>query len=134
MSPPVDGKDTMTAPLDKRAWLDLLDPEEAEKSVVITDPHLPDNPIIFVSDEFEQQTGYSSAEAVGHNCRMLQGQGTDPDATRAIRYALLAETSFVIDILNYRKDGTPFLNRLRIRPIFDETGALRYFVGAQNPL
>jgi hypothetical protein len=53
---------------------------------------------------------------------------------RAVRYALLAETMFVIDLLNYRKDGTPFLNRLRIRPLFDETGALRYFVGAQNPL
>jgi PAS domain S-box-containing protein len=124
----------MTAPLDKQALLDLLDPEEAEKSVVVTDPHLPDNPMIFVSDEFERQTGYSSEEAVGRNCRMLQGPGTDPDAIRAIRYALLAETSFVIDLLNYTKDGTPFLNRLRIRPLFDETGDLRYFVGAQNPL
>jgi PAS domain-containing protein len=65
---------------------------------------------------------------------MLQGPGTDRDAVRAIRYALLAETSFIIDLLNYRKDGTPFLNRLRIRPLFDETGELRYFVGAQNPL
>ncbi len=124
----------MTAPLDQQALLALLDPEEAEKSVVITDPHLPDNPMIFVSEEFERQTGYSSDEAVGRNCRFLQGQGTDPDAIRAIRYALFAETSFVIDILNYRKDGTPFLNRLRIRPLFDDTGALRYFVGAQNPL
>jgi PAS domain S-box-containing protein len=124
----------MTAPLDKRALLKLLDPEEAEKSVVITDPHLPDNPMIFVSDEFERQTGYSQEEAIGRNCRMLQGPGTDRDAVRAIRYALLAETSFIIDLLNYRKDGTPFLNRLRIRPLFDETGELRYFVGAQNPL
>jgi PAS domain S-box-containing protein len=124
----------MTAPLDKQALLALLDPEEAEKSVVITDPHLPDNPMIFVSDEFERQTGYSADEALGRNCRMLQGQGTDPDAIRAIRYALLAETSFVIDLLNYHKNGTPFLNRLRIRPLFDDTGALRYFVGAQNPL
>jgi PAS domain S-box-containing protein len=124
----------MTAPLDKQTLLALLDPEEAEKSVVVTDPHLPDNPMIFVSEEFERQTGYAFDEAVGRNCRMLQGQGTDPDAIRAIRYALLAETSFVIDLLNYRRDGTPFLNRLRIRPLFDDTGALRYFVGAQNPL
>jgi len=124
----------MTAPLDNKTLLALLDPEEAEKSVVITDPHLPDNPVIFVSDEFEQQTGYSSDETIGRNCRMLQGPGTDRDAVRAIRYALLAETSFVIDILNYRKDGEPFLNRLRIRPIFDEQDRLKYFVGAQNPL
>ena len=102
--------------------------------MVITDPHLPDNPVIFVSEEFERQTGYPSDETIGRNCRMLQGQGTDPDAVRAIRYALLAETSFVIDILNYTKNGVPFLNRLRIRPLFDETGELRYFVGAQNPL
>jgi len=124
----------MTAPLDSRRLLELLDPEESEKSVVVTDPNLPDNPIIHVSEEFERQTGYDRAEVLGRNCRLLQGTGTDPDAVRAIRYALLAETSFVIDILNYRKGGAPFLNRLRIRPIFDEQGGLRYFVGAQNPL
>ena len=124
----------MVRPLDRSTLLALLDPEEAEKSVVVTDPNLPDNPMVYVSEEFERHTGYASAEALGRNCRFLQGRGSDPDAVRAIRYALLAETTFMIDILNYKKDGTPFLNRLRLRPLFDEQGALRYFVGVQNPL
>ena len=52
----------------------------------------------------------------------------------AIRQGLKAETRFTIDILNYRKDGSPFLNRLRIRPIYDGDGRLMFFAGAQNPV
>jgi PAS domain-containing protein len=80
------------------------------------------------------QTGYSVEESLHRNCRFLQGPETDPHAVEAIRMALRAETRFTIDILNYRKDGTPFLNRLRIRPIYDGDGALLFFAGAQNPV
>ena len=114
--------------------LDLLANDEREMSVVVSNFPLPDNPMIFVSDEFETQTGYSAEEAIGRNCRFLQGPGTDPDAVQAIRHALRAQTTFTIDILNYRKDGTPFMNRLRIRPLYGDDGALMYFVGAQNPV
>lgn len=112
----------------------LLIDDEADLSVVISNPNLPDNPMIYVSDEFEAQTGYSPEEATGRNCRFLQGPDTDPHAINAIREALKARTTFTIDILNYRKDGTPFMNRLRIRPLFDDRGELMYFVGAQNPV
>ena len=112
----------------------LLAAEERSMSVVITNPWHDDNPMIYVSDEFETQTGYAPDEALGRNCRFLQGPDTDPRAIEAIRSALLAETTFTIDILNYRKTGEPFMNRLRIRPLFDETGKLTYFVGAQNPI
>lgn len=112
----------------------LLERDEVEMSVVFSNPHLPDNPMIYVSEEFEGQTGYTPEEAMGRNCRFLQGPGTNQHAIEAIRQGLQAQTRFTIDILNYRKDGTPFLNRLRIRPLFDESGALLYFVGAQNPV
>lgn len=112
----------------------VLDRDEREMSVVISDPSLPDNPMIYVSEEFERQTGYAAEEAIGRNCRFLQGPETDPHAVEAIRHGLLARTPFSIDIVNYRKDGTPFVNRLRIRPIFDEDGQLMYFAGAQNPV
>jgi PAS domain S-box-containing protein len=114
--------------------LDLLEAEEIEMSVVFSNPALPDNPMIYVSDEFELQTGYSPEEAIGRNCRFLQGPDTDPHAVQAIREALKARTTFTIDLVNYRKDGIPFLNRLRIRPLFDEDGELLYYVGAQNPV
>lgn len=122
------------AMMDESALRGLLEPDETEMSVVFSDPSLPDNPMIFVSDEFEAQTGYSPAEAVGRNCRFLQGPDTDPDAIQAIRHALRAQTRFTIDILNYRKDGTAFMNRLRIRPIYDPDGKLLFFAGAQNPV
>ena len=112
----------------------LLQDDEVEMSVVFSDPSLPDNPMIFVSDEFERQTGYSPAEAIGRNCRFLQGPDTNPHTVEAIRQALKAETVFTIDILNYRKDGSTFMNRLRIRPIYDNDGRLMFFAGAQNPV
>jgi len=111
-----------------------LEEDEVEMSVVFSDPSLPDNPMIFVSEEFEKQTGYSAEEAIGRNCRFLQGPDTNPHAVEAIRKALKAETRFTIDILNYRKDGSPFVNRLRIRPIYDDDGRLMFFAGAQNPI
>ena len=103
-------------------------------SVVFSDPSLPDNPMIFVSDEFEEQTGYRLDEALGRNCRFLQGRDTNPHAIKAIRQGLKAQTRFTIDLLNYRKDGLPFLNRLRIRPVYNGNGRLMFFAGAQNPV
>jgi len=120
--------------MDDTALRDLLEEDETEMSVVFSDPSLPDNPMIFVSDEFEAQTGYSPEEAVGRNCRFLQGPETSEDAIQAIRHGLRAETRFTIDILNYRKDGSTFINRLRIRPIYDTDGQLLFFAGAQNPV
>jgi PAS domain S-box-containing protein len=120
--------------LDRGFLLSLLEADEEEMSVVYSDPLLPDNPMVYVSEEFERQTGYSEGEAIGRNCRFLQGPGTNPEAVEAIRHVLRAHTRFTIDILNYRKDGTLFLNWLRIRPIFDQSGKLLFFAGAQNPV
>ena len=125
---------SMKPELDAGSLQTLLEWDEAEMSVVFSDPSLPDNPMIFVSEEFERQTGYSAEEALGRNCRFLQGPDTNPYAIEAIRLALKAETRFTIDILNYRKDGTAFVNRLRIRPIYDPEGRLLFFAGAQNPV
>jgi PAS domain S-box-containing protein len=112
----------------------FLEEDEAEMSVVFSDPSLHDNPMIYVSDEFETQTGYAPEEVLGRNCRFLQGPDTNPHAVEAIRQGLKAETRFTIDILNYRKDGSAFVNRLRIRPIYDQDGNLMFFAGAQNPV
>lgn len=118
-----------------QGWIrSLLEADELEMSVVISDPARPDNPMIFVSEEFEKQTGYSVEESLGRNCRFLQGKATNAHAIEAVRQGLQARTRFTIDILNFRKDGTPFLNRLRIRPIFADDGQLIYFAGAQNPV
>ena len=112
----------------------LLSPEELEQSVVITDPSLPDNPMIFISEEFEKQTGYTPDESLGKNCRFLQGPETDPQAIEAIRKALSDKDELTIDILNYAKNGSKFWNRLRIRPLYSDSGEVLFFAGAQNPI
>lgn len=112
----------------------LLGDDERELSVVISDPSRPDNPLIFVSEEFERQTGYAADEVLGRNCRFLQGPDTDPAAVQAIRKAVAAHSEITVDLLNYRKDGQPFWNRLRLRPLLDEAGVMRYYAGAQNPI
>ncbi|MEM8649398.1 MAG: PAS domain-containing protein [Pseudomonadota bacterium] len=123
-----------TEELDRMYLRSLLEEDETSMSVVFSDPNRQDNPMIFVSEEFEVQTGYSEAEAVGRNCRFLQGAETNQNAIEAIRQGLKAQTRFTIDLLNYRKDGSPFMNRLRIRPIYDGNGKLLFYAGAQNPV
>ena len=100
--------------------------------VVITDPSLPDNPIIFANPGFYETTQYSAEEIIGYNCRFLQGPETDPAIVKEIRDAIAERRPFSGLILNYRKDGTPFVDELSINPVFDEAGQLLSFVGLQN--
>ena len=120
--------------LDKSTVLNLLGLEKIDHSVVISDPNTPDTPMVFISDEFEKQTGYSIEESLGKNCRFLQGPETDPKDIDYIRVALKRKKRITVDILNYKKNGEKFWNRLRIRPLFDEQGNLIYFAGYQNPI
>lgn len=99
--------------------------------MLITDPRQPDNPIIFCNRAFMMLTGYSNSELIGRNCRLLQGPETDPEAVRKLRNAVATEQDLAIDILNYRKDGTPFWNALFVSPVRDATGEVIYFFASQ---
>ena len=99
--------------------------------MLITDPRLPDNPVVFVNDAFCRLTGYARAEIIGRNCRFLQGDDSDPATVAQIRAAVAAVRSIEIDIRNYRKDGTPFWNRLLLAPVHDADGRLAYFFASQ---
>jgi PAS domain S-box-containing protein len=100
--------------------------------MVITDPHQRDNPIILANQAFLDLTGYAPAEVVNRNCRFLQGPETAPDATGRIRAALEAETAIELELLNYRKDGSTFLNQLYVCPVHDDEGRLAYFFASQR--
>ena len=93
--------------------------------MIITDPILPDNPIVFCNDAFLEQTGYARKEVIGQNCRFLQGPATRQADIRRIGAAVDARESIQIDILNYRKDGTTFWNAMLMSPVFDD-GKLSY--------
>ena len=100
-------------------------------AMVLSDPHLPDCPMVSVNPAFTAVTGYTAQEAVGRNCRFLQGARTDPDAPPRIRACLAAGQGCVEWVVNHRRDGKPFWNLLFISPVHDESGALRYFFGNQ---
>lgn len=106
--------------------------DEAPVGITITDPDLEDNPMIYVNDAFVEMTGYPREEAVGRNCRFLQGEGTDPDRVATIRRAIDAEEPVSAEIRNYRKDGTEFWNHLEIAPVRDDAGAVMNYVGFQR--
>ena len=100
-------------------------------AAVISDPQRADNPIIACNDAFLRLTGYTREEVIGRNCRFLRGPGTEPAATQQLRDAVARQQPLMVEILNYRKDGTPFRNAVMIAPIFDEQGKLAYFPGSQ---
>ncbi|MFL1463583.1 PAS domain-containing protein [Roseococcus sp. DSY-14] len=99
--------------------------------MVISDPRLPDNPIVFVNDSFCRLSGYAREEILGRNCRFLQGPDTDPAARAAIREAVRAGRPIEADLKNYRKDGSPFWNRLMMVPVRAPDGAVTHFVASQ---
>ncbi|MCJ2086699.1 PAS domain S-box protein [Methylobacterium sp. E-005] len=105
--------------------------EKTRLPMILTDPNLPDDPIVFANRAFQELSGYGAEELLGRNCRFLQGPGTDPAQVQGIRDALAERRDTAIDILNYRRDGTPFLNELFISPILDREGRVLYHFGSQ---
>jgi len=104
------------------------------QGVVITDPTQTDNPIVFVNESFLRITGYEREEVIGKNCRFLQGPDTDQKAVEQVRSALKEERSCLLEMLNYRKDGTSFWNALSISPLHDPDGRVTHFVGVQTDI
>jgi sigma-B regulation protein RsbU (phosphoserine phosphatase) len=115
-------------------WLALKDRalDVSAEGVTIADARLPDRPLIYANQGFERMTGYSVAEVLGRNCRFLQGPGTDAAAMAEVRAALDAGRECLVEVLNYRKNGTTFWNRLSITPIRDRSGDVTHFIGIQS--
>lgn len=99
--------------------------------VTLSDPDLPDNPIVYANKAFEDISGYGQDEIVGRNCRFLHREDCDPAALDAIRQALKQHKACTVTLLNYRKNGEPFYNRLSIRPLVDQQGKVIYYLGVQ---
>lgn len=101
---------------------------------VISDPRVKDNPIISCNPAFIELTGYAEEEILGRNCRFLAGPATEPWLTEAIRDGVRRHAPVLVEILNYKRDGTPFRNAVLVAPIFDDNGELEYFLGSQVEL
>ncbi|MEN2787283.1 LuxR C-terminal-related transcriptional regulator [Sphingomonas qilianensis] len=98
---------------------------------VISDPRLPDNPIVACNAAFCALTGYPTEEVVGRNCRFLSGPATEPWLTEEIRRGVREHRPVLVEILNYKRNGQPFRNAVLVAPIYDEDDALLYFLGSQ---
>ena len=103
-------------------------------AMVVTNPRRPDNPLEFVNRAFVDLTGYTESEIVGRNCRFLSGKEAQEPAKEALRAAIGAARPALVDILNFRRDGTPFRNGVMIAPLFDDEGQLAWFLGSQVDL
>jgi len=100
-------------------------------AAVMSNPRLPDNPIVECNAAFEALTGYGRDEIIGNNCRFLTGDGTEPVLTEQLRDGIRRRQPVMVEILNYKKDGTPFRNAVMVAPIFGASGELEYFLGSQ---
>ncbi|MFC7130800.1 PAS domain S-box protein [Haloferax chudinovii] len=121
-------------PLETRLSVRERAMDEAPIGIVLTDPHAADNPIVYANEQFTELTGYSRDEAVGRNCRFLQGEATDEAAVDELRAAVEEREPVTTELLNYRKDGSEFWNRVRVAPIFDDDGVIDFFVGFQDDI
>ena len=100
--------------------------------IIVTDPNHPDDPIVYVNPAFEEMTGYPIEEALGRNCRFLQGEDRDQPKLDVLRRSLRGGRECRVILRNYRKDGTAFWNELSVSPVYDEAGYLTNFIGVQK--
>lgn len=105
--------------------------EMTRMPMILTDPHQPDNPIVFANKAFLDLTLYEEAEVLGRNCRFLQGAQTDREMVGQMRDAVAEKDSVALEVLNYRRDGSPFWNAVFIGPVHDTSGNLLYFFASQ---
>lgn len=100
-------------------------------AAVVSDPRRPDNPIVACNEAFVRLTGYSRDEILGRNCRFLRGERTEADQTAMLREAIAACRPTMVELINYRRDGSAFRNAVMVAPLFDDEGELAYFLGSQ---
>ncbi|QZX99240.1 PAS domain S-box protein [Halobaculum rubrum] len=106
--------------------------DEAPVGITISDPDREDNPMVYVNEGFEALTGYSESEALGRNCRFLQGEETREEPVAEMRKAVAEAQPVSVVLRNYRKDGSQFWNRVSIAPVRDEAGTVTSYIGFQE--
>ncbi len=109
-----------------------LDP--AIQALTLSDVRMAGAPLVYVNRGFEKMTGYERGEIIGKNCRFLQGPDTSSDAIAEMRAAIARGAPLIVDVLNYRKDGTPFWNRLSLTPVKDPLGRATHYIGIQSDI
>lgn len=123
----IGGKHQLTEP-DFRLMLNLV---HSQQNFTVSDPSLPDNPIVYASEGFLKLTGYTREAIIGRNCRFLQGPRTDPKMIDMIRKGVRDGVDTSVCLLNYKADGTPFWNQFFVAALRDSSGKIVNHVGVQ---
>ena len=121
-----------TKPLEQHDFDFVKSLEMTQQSYCVSDPTLPDNPIVFASQSFLNMTGYSQSGIIGRNCRFLQGRQTDPRSIDRLRIALKEGSDCTICVLNYRRDGSTFFNHCSVTALRDERGRIKFYLGVST--
>jgi PAS domain S-box-containing protein len=131
--PPIVASQTNhpTSVLEKQDFSLIQAIQAAQRSFVITDPSLPDNPIIFASKGFLDLCGYKLEEVLGRNCRFLQGPNTDPKQVETLRNGITAGVDTSVCMLNYRADGSEFYNQIFVAALRNANHQIINYVGVQ---
>ncbi|EGY14406.1 vivid PAS protein VVD [Verticillium dahliae VdLs.17] len=119
-----------------------LGPIDCSVALVLCDLAQPDCPIVYASEAFTFLTGYSNAEILGRNCRFLQAPGgkvsrssprkyVDDRMVKKMRKAVEKNDEVQLEVQNFRKDGSPFMNILTMIPVTWDSEDYRYSVGFQ---
>jgi len=106
--------------------------DEAESGISLVDNTDPERPLVYVNEGFGRVTGYDPEEMLGRNCRFLQGEATDSDAVATLRAGIEANESVSTEVVNYRANGSPFWNRVRLNPIENDAGRVTHYLGFQD--
>ncbi|MFM1842651.1 MAG: hypothetical protein RLZZ490_1387 [Cyanobacteriota bacterium] len=109
--------------------------DASSNGILMTDAITSSNPIVYVNHGFERITGFSKFDALGHNCRFLQKDESDPEQRQQIqqiRAAIAKGTECEVILKNYRKDGSLFWNHLHISPVYNQHNCLVNFIGIQT--
>ena len=123
---------TITKPgLEDRGDVFFAAIEMTRMPMILADPRQDDVPIVFANNAFLDLTGYEEVEVLGRNCRFLQGAGTDHEHVRIMREAVHKHEAVALEVLNYRRDGTPFWNAVFMGPVFNPEGEIIYFFASQ---
>ena len=103
-------------------------------SILITELTLekPGPKIVYVNNGFTKMTGYSKEEAIGKTPRMLQGPKTDHAILERLKRRLIEGQAFFGHTINYRKDGTEFINQWDIHPLINDDGQVTHWVSYQR--
>ncbi|MEN0641907.1 PAS domain-containing protein [Alkalicoccobacillus gibsonii] len=100
--------------------------------VLITDPQLDDNPIIYANQGFYEMTGYAAPDIIGQNCRFLQGEETDQNEVKRLRDSIKANESCSVTLYNHKKSGEGFWNSLTVDHLYIEEEKKHFFIGVQK--